>query len=331
MGKNDIYMNRWLSDKKRFADLMNGFMFGGKQVFSPQNLRYENKEQEIVLREPDGTEVAVHRYRDITMVSEDGTRIVVLACENQEEIHYAMSVRGMLYDALSYAEQVRQIKKGRKEKKKLKGDAEFLSGLKKEDRLFPVVTVVFYYGGEKEWDGQTELHGLLGIDRKEYKLLKKYVPNYKINLIDTKKLTDVSCFQTDLQIIFGMLKYRKSKTELKNYIYSNKDFFSNIDEDSYNAARVLLGSENILKAGEKQESGGIDMCKALDDWYQDGVNEGLVQGREQGIEKGREEGIRVLMQVLQKEGFDKDKILEKLQEGFSLSYEVAEKYFEKFQ
>lgn len=322
MGKNDIYMKRWLSDKKRFADLMNGFLFGGKQVFSPQNLRFENKEQEIVLREPDGTEVAIHRYRDITMVSDDGTRIVVLACENQEEIHYAMPVRGMLYDALSYAEQVRQIKKGRKEKKKLKGNAEFLSGLMKEDRLFPVVTVVFYYGGESEWDGQTELHGLLGIDRKEYKLLKKYVPNYKINLIDLKKLSDISCFQTDLQIILGMLKYRKNKTDLQNYIYSNKDYFSNIDEDSYNAARVLLGSENVLK-GEKQESGGIDMCKALDDWYQDGVNE--------GIEQGREQGIRALMQVLQKEGFDRAKILNELQEGFSLNYEEAKAYFNKFQ
>lgn len=322
MGKNDIYMKRWLSDKKRFADLMNGFLFGGKQVFSPQNLRFENKEQEIVLREPDGTEVAIHRYRDITMVSDDGTRIVILACENQEEIHYAMPVRGMLYDALSYAEQVRQIKKGRKEKKKLKGNAEFLSGLMKEDRLFPVVTVVFYYGGESEWDGQTELHGLLGIDRKEYKLLKKYVPNYKINLIDLKKLSDISCFQTDLQIILGMLKYRKNKTDLQNYIYSNKDYFSNIDEDSYNAARVLLGSENVLK-GEKQESGGIDMCKALDDWYQDGVNE--------GIEQGREQGIRALMQVLQKEGFDRAKILNELQEGFSLNYEEAKAYFNKFQ
>lgn len=322
MGKNDIYMKRWLSDKKRFADLMNGFLFGGKQVFSPQNLRFENKEQEIVLREPDGTEVAIHRYRDITMVSDDGARIVILACENQEEIHYAMPVRGMLYDALSYAEQVRQIKKGRKEKKKLKGNAEFLSGLMKEDRLFPVVTVVFYYGGESEWDGQTELHGLLGIDRKEYKLLKKYVPNYKINLIDLKKLSDISCFQTDLQIILGMLKYRKNKTDLQNYIYSNKDYFSNIDEDSYNAARVLLGSENVLK-GEKQESGGIDMCKALDDWYQDGVNE--------GIEQGREQGIRALMQVLQKEGFDRAKILNELQEGFSLNYEEAKAYFNKFQ
>ena len=61
----------------------------------------------------------------------------------------------------------------------------FLSGLKKTDLLYPVITVIFYYG-EDEWDGQKDLHGLLGIDREEYKLLKRYVPNYRINLIDPR-------------------------------------------------------------------------------------------------------------------------------------------------
>ena len=129
-----------------------------------------------------------------------------------------MPVRGMLYDELSYVDQVNQIKKVRRE--------------------------------------------------------KKYVPNYRINLIDPNRLENTKCFQTDLQIIFGMLKYRNSKTGLRNYMNSNREYFSSIDEDSYNAARVLLGTGSSLK-GEKQRSGGIDMCKALDDLYQDGVNEGI--------------------------------------------------------
>ena len=31
-------------------------------------------------------------------------RLIVLACENQDEIHYAIPVRNMLYDALNYVE-----------------------------------------------------------------------------------------------------------------------------------------------------------------------------------------------------------------------------------
>lgn len=318
MGKNDIFMKRWLSDKERFADLVNGFMFHGKQVFSPQNLKFEDKEQELVLREPGGTEIAIHRYRDITMVADDGTMVIVLACENQEEIHYAMPVRGMLYDAMSYAEQVRQIKKERRAGKSLKGNAQFLSGLRKDDRLFPVVTVIFYYG-EKEWDGQKDLHGLLGIDRNVYQLLKEYVPNYKINLIEPRKLWDLSCFQTDLQIIFGMLKYKNSKEALRGYVQSHKNYFSNIEEDSYNAARVLLGSESSLKEVKQKKGEHVDMCKALDDLYQDGVKQGI------------EQGIRALILVLQKNGYDKAKVLNNLQEGFSLNSEEAEAYYEKFE
>lgn len=30
MGKEDIYMKKWLSDKTRFANLINGALFGGK-------------------------------------------------------------------------------------------------------------------------------------------------------------------------------------------------------------------------------------------------------------------------------------------------------------
>ena len=270
MGNNDIFMKRWLSDKNRFADLINGSLFQGRQVFSAQNLKAENGEQGIVLQESDGTRIAVRRFRDIIMSYNDGTRIVVLACENQQDINYAMPVRGMLYDALSYTEQVTGMKKVRKENKELKGSAEFLSGLKKDDRLFPVLTVIFYYG-DAEYDGQTDLHGLLGIDREEYELLKKYVPNYRINLIDPRRIEDVNCFQTDLQIIFGMLKYKNNKNDLERYVREKKNYFSNLDVDSYNAAKALLGSERFLKS-DSNTNGGIDMCKALEDLYQDGVN-----------------------------------------------------------
>ncbi len=315
MGNNDIFMKRWLSDKERFADLINGSLFQGEQIFSAQNLKIENGEQNIVLQEPDGAAMTVSRFRDIMMSSDDGKRIVVLACENQQEINYAMPVRGMLYDALSYTEQVGRIKKARRRKKELKGSAEFLSGLKREDRLAPVLTVIFYYG-DAEYDAQKDIHGLLGIDRKEDELLKKYIPNYHINLIDPRRIDDVSCFQTDLQIIFGMLQYKNSKEELRGYIQSNRNYFGNLDMDTYHAVKALLGSEQYLKFEERSD-GGIDMCKALDDLYQDGVNEGV------------ERGIQAMILDYLEEGYDREKILKKLQKRFSIKQEAAEQYFEK--
>lgn len=276
MGKSNVYMKQWLSDKERFTDFVNGSLFQGRKVFSAESLQKEDTEQGLVIRKPDGEEITVQRYRDICMTAKDGTRVVILACENQEEIHYGMPVRGMLYDALSYVDQINEIRKGRRKNRELKNSAEFLSGLKQSDLLYPVVTLVFYYG-EKEWDGKQDLHSLLGIEREEYKMLKKYVPNYSINLIDPRKFGDLTCFQTDLQMVFGMLKYRKSKEGLLRYVQENRTYFSRIDEESYNALRVLLGSEQSLKAAEEQ-TGGIDMCKALDDLYQDGMKKGVEKG-----------------------------------------------------
>ena len=46
--------------------------------------------------------------------------------------------------------------------------------------------------------------------------------------------------------------------------------------------------------------------------------------------EGLEEGIRVLVTDYQQEGFSKAKILAKLQKGFSLSPEQAEKYYARY-
>lgn len=242
MGKSNVVIRQWLSNKERFASFVNGALFQGMQIFHADKLRQDDGQQGVVLKNAEGKSIAVERYRDITMTAQDETKIIILACENQEEIHYAMPVRNMLYDALSYMDQIREIRQQRKSEKQLQGNAEFLSGLKKADMLYPVITIVFYYG-EESWDGQKDLHGLLGIEREEYKMLRKFIPNYGINLIDPKEMEDLKCFRKDLQMVFGMLQYRKDKTDLINYVKSNEDFFANVDIETGNAVKVLLGSE----------------------------------------------------------------------------------------
>ncbi len=87
-----------------------------------------------------------------------------------------------------------------------------------------------------------------------------------------------------------MLKYKKDKVNLLNYIHENQTYFENLDEDSYYAAKAFLGTDVQLKNPD-HKGGTVDMCKALDDFYQDGVNEGVEQGLKQGIEQGIERGI----------------------------------------
>lgn len=279
MGKGNVMIKQWLSDKKRFSSFVNGALFQGKQVFSEDKLEVKDGQLSAVLKDTEGKDITVERFRDILMAVQDGTNIVLIACENQEEIHYAMPIRTMLYDSLNYVEQINVLKKQHKVEKDWKDSAEFLSGLKAEDLLIPVITLVFYYG-ETPWDGHKDLHGLLGIDREEYELIKKYIPNYTMNLIDPREIEDLTCFETDLQMVFGMLQYRKNKTKLIDYVREHEEFFTNVDVETGNAVKILLGTETLLQNTKRNEDGGINMCQALDEYYQDGVNEGMEKGRQ---------------------------------------------------
>lgn len=81
----------------------------------------------------------------------------------------------------------------------------------------------------------------------EGRILCKYVPNYRINLVDAGNISDLGMFHTDLQQILGVLKYRQDKKELKDYIYENRDYFARVDVETYQALRAFLHSENMLK------------------------------------------------------------------------------------
>lgn len=271
MGKNDVRISVWLSEKERFADLYNAALFHGKPVFTADTLEKMDTRQNLSFQSNNGREVSVQRFHDICMKSTLGTKLVLLTCENQDAIHYAMPVRSMLYDALDYTDQIRQISQGNKKKKNYHNSAELLSGFTKNDKLVPVIPLVFYYGDE-EWDGSLDIHSLLDLSNKEKDTFGKYLPNYKINLVDAKKLAKESCLNSDLQYVLGMLEYKKEKEKLLLYMNGHKEYFEHMDMESYLVARMLLGSEKQLK--EYQKKGEIDMCKALDDLYQDGVEKG---------------------------------------------------------
>lgn len=325
MGKSNVAIRQWLSQKERFASFVNGTLFHGKQIFTAENLKKEDGQQGVVVKTADGKEISVERYRDITMLAQDETRIMILACENQDEIHYAMPVRNMLYDALSYVDQISEIRRRRKAAKELQGNAEFLSGIKKTDLLCPVITIVFYYGEEK-WDGKRDLHGLLGIKKSEYKLLRKFIPNYRINLIDPRELEDLSCFGEDLQMVFGLLQYRKEKTLLKNYMEEHREYFQDVDVETANAVKVMIGSGKFMKETVRNESGGVNMCQALEELYQDGVDEGI----EQGIEQGIKQGIRGMIEGFKEIGVSREDTAAKIKEKFGLETESVEKYMEEY-
>lgn len=277
MGKADVAVRQWLSDKERFADLFNGTVFQGEEVVLAEDLEEQKGESSLIVTDKNKNEKAVQKYRDIVMRWNGKLNLAVLAVETQDKLHYAMPVRNMVYDGLDYAEQVRKVQKEHKGKYTI--SEEFLSGFNKEDKIYPVITLVFYYD-TKEWDAAKDLYDMMGLadEIKKHPLLKQYIPNYHINLVDVGRIETGKRFRTDLHEVLGMLRYREDKEGLQKYMSDHEPYFSNLDKDSYYAIGSFLQSKRLLKKIEENNRKGkemrLDMCKALEELYADGIEQG---------------------------------------------------------
>ena len=329
MGKGNVAVNQWLQDRDRFADLFNGTLFHGRQVIRPSELEPADRESDMILVDKDRREKDVQRYRDVIMKWKRSAYLAVLACEAQSHVHYAMPVRNMVYDGMTYVEQIRLLWKehgdGREAEVKKE---EFLSKFRKGDKLYPVITLVLYYD-LAEWDGSLDLYDMFynGSLLRKNEEFCRYVPNYHVNLIDVGNVEDVSRFHTDLQVIFGMLKCRQDAEKLREYVEQHREYFESVDLEKYQALRELLHSEKILRDVRKdRKETKVNMCKALEDLYQNGVDTGREQGIEQGVERGRLQGIRALVETCRELGQTQETAGQKVAEKFSVPPEQAEEY-----
>ena len=289
MSKGHTAVNEFLEKKARYADFFNCNLFQGKQIILPEELEVVKGESDILVEDKEEETREVHRYRDIVMRWKKAIYLVVLACETQSEVHYAMPVRKMMYDSLSYKDQMKKIWEMHEMNNEVKqlSNAEYLSRFGKDDKLIPVITAVFYYG-TKEWDGSVDLYGMFADNEfLENEVMRKYIPNYWINLINAESVEDIECFQTDLKEIFGMMKCRKDEQALIDYMHANEDYFRHVDSETYRAIGELLQSKQILEREVSKEEGGErDMCKALEDLYQHGKDEKLREQVEKKVKKG---------------------------------------------
>ena len=209
------------------------------------------------------------------IMEDENADYLLLGIENQTEIHYAMPVRNMIYDALQYGNQVAAIAAQNVKEKKAPTRAEFLSGFYKADKLRPVITLVLHFGADP-WDGATSLHEMMDFPLEE---MRTFIQDYKIHLIDPAALEpdELEKFSTSLREVLGCIKYSKDKEKLSSFIRNNTRMMLEI-----NAARVIQAITNItLDLSEEVEE--VDMCKAIDDMMQDSREEGKAEGRTEGI------------------------------------------------
>ena len=230
---------------------------------------------------------------------------LVLGVENQIYVHYGMPVKTMVYDALNYASQIREIVKENRRSKNTKGSAEYLSGLRKEDRLTPVITLVLYFGQEP-WDGAEELHGLL---EPTSEVVLKYIPNYRINLISPVMMNEkeLALFKSDFRELATFLQYRPDK-ETMTQLMTENEAYQHMDPLT---AEIVNDVTNAKLKLEANEEGEVDMCEAILGIREEGVQEGIRRGMQRGIQQGITDTFHALILELLQKNYDVPSELEK--------------------
>lgn len=294
MADKDSVTKEYMRNPKIFADVFDFFLYGGRNEIDPSRLRVMDT-TEIVLPYGEGpTATPVQKFRDnlkyLTVMEDDTAAYVILGLEDQSDIHYAMPVRDMLYDAMQYAKQVETAAKSHREAAKARAEerkggvagslesgasgkehghssGEYLSGFYKEDRLVPVITLVLFFS-PKPWDGPMSIHDMLTDVRKD---LLPFIPDYRINLIAPAEIDEAAMdrFKTSLREVLLYIKYSGDKKQLEDLL--NKDpHFSKLDTEAAIVINTLTNSK--LKFNRKGKS--VNMCVAVREMRQEERQEG---------------------------------------------------------
>lgn len=242
MGRqNDAFVG-YLNRDEILADLYNGCLYEGEEVILPGQLSEVQKNYSRTLMNYGRNGLRKHRERDAIKMFSNRKMMVLLAAEAQNNLHLAMPFRCMEYDTEEYS---RQLKKLYEENSGMLTDStEYLSRLKRTDRLIPVVTLVIYHG-EEEWNAPKRLSDMLklqGIDEK----LKSLITDYPIHVFCLKDLQE-EYFHTNLRELIGLMKRQKNKEELRKYCKDNEERISRMDASAYDMICIMLNREDLLE------------------------------------------------------------------------------------
>ena len=320
MGAVDLEGKKYLSNNNIFADAFNYLIYDGEEVVKANELR-ELDTTELSIPYGNNARVPVQKYRDLmklwNAMMDDNAIYVIFGTEIQDKVHYGMPVKDGLYDMIGYSKQIEDIRKsyrkrlfnnktsnnGNEDGELTSEDGvlkirltseEFLSGLRKDDKLIPIITAVVYLG-EDSWDGPRSLFDLLDVrDERLY----KYLSDYKLNLISPADMTDdeFDKFNTELGYAMKMIKHQTDDADEIILATDHRKFSSD--------TAYFLNSVINLNLELEEEDGGVDMCKAM----------------ENRIQKER---ILSVIEYMRDEGKSEKDIIKKIIEKFNVTQEYV--------
>lgn len=250
------------------------------------------------------THEATHLSRDVKMSLKSGEVLRILAVENQNAVDYTMPLRCMEYDVMEYKKQLEDLKRINRSQKTLVSPAEFLCGIRVDDRLAPVYTICLYHG-EEEWNGPKFLADMMKFGE-DSDVLYPLFADYPFRLFCINAQTDFRIFHTELRALFMALNQRNSPEGLQK-LFTEESAYRHLSKDTAEALATLLNIPRIWdfrNEYENQSEEDYDMCYAVKKWHEQDKMEGIVLGRNEGIL----DKTRIVVENMLKRGFSDDDI-----------------------
>ena len=247
-----------------FADIINVLLFNGENVVTEDSLT--DVLQESILKIDGGIRA---QYRDIAKYwYKSKIKLSMFGLENQTKPEKRMPLRVFGYDGTEY------VKQAKKENSK--------------EVLYPVITLVLYFGYNSRWNQPKSLFELLEIDER----IKPYVNDFKINLFEIAYLDreKIDMFKSDFWILADYLYQMRVN---KDYV-AGDTVIEHVDELLMLMSAMTKDYRFEDTINEVKGKEHVTMCEVLDRVE--------ARGREEGIKEGIKEGTVNILSSLVNDG-----------------------------
>lgn len=266
MGQQDLYQSDFYEDKSRFVDVFNGILFNGREIMKSEELENADSVMVSFQGQNAGKKVICDKIRKWK-----GKYVSIMVLENQSYVDYRMVLRVMESEVIGYDTQRKEAYSLQRKSKRKFDKHEYLSRMKKGQKFIPIITLVIYVGRDKLWDGEKSLYGMLEMDED----IKPFVNDFKLNLFDYHDYESFDMFKTENRFLFEMLSCGKNKKKMQS-ILKNNVAYSKLDKLTVKTISGILKLKIDLDKIVKTDKDGkevYDMCKAFDDYKEEGRRE----------------------------------------------------------
>ena len=317
MQEKDILEKTLESYNDVFADIVNVLVFNGDRVIKEDDLEDRatfsayKAEGRLRFQERD-----VSKYWLKSMV-----KLVLIGLENMTAVSRYMPLRVMGYDGAAYRDQIPERSrsaKGRRRKKK----AEKKGG--NYSHLFPVITIVLYFGIRRWREKDRCLSGVLTFPEEYRSQLEKWFNDYHINVVEVAYLTteQIAMFQSDFRVVAEYFvksrtnpNYEPEEFEIK-HVYELFDLLTVVSGDGRFKEIAMLSKDNACT--QEGEEVVTMRSQFIDNIWKRARDEGEKIGEKRGERNGDHRAtIRVLRRsidnMLKKTNYTRDEILDILE------------------